>query len=49
MNKKYWVKTWGDNILGPMTLKEALSTQEKRTDPCEILKTIIDVNGKEVK
>lgn len=50
MNKKYWVKKWGSEvILGPFTLREALSVKEKRSDPCEILKTVIDINGKEVK
>lgn len=50
MNKKYWIKTWDTGIvLGPYTLKEALSVKEKRTDPCEILKTVIDIHGKEVK
>lgn len=50
MNKKYWVKAWdAENLLGPYTLREALNVQEKRNGPCEVLKTVIDVNGKEVK
>ena len=50
MTKKYWVKSWDTGaLLGPFTLKEALSVQEKRSDACEILKTVIDIHGKEVR
>lgn len=47
---KYYVLHWGtDRIVGPMTFKDAVAMQEMAHAPCEILKLVVDVTGKEVK
>lgn len=48
--KKYYLKYWWeDNVVGPMTFKDALLRQEISETPCDILKVVIDANGKEVR
>lgn len=38
-----------ETIVGPMSFKEAIKVQKRATVPCEILKRVIDIDGKEVK
>lgn len=45
----YYVYTWDGVILGPMTFKEATANWESAAVPCEILKVVINADGKQVK
>lgn len=45
----YYVYTWDGVILGPMSFKEAMSNWEFAAVPCEILKVVVNADGKQVK
>lgn len=48
---KYYIIYWdnANTVTGPMSFKNAVAVQRKAITPCEILKKVIDVHGKEVK
>lgn len=48
---KYYIIYWDETntITGPMSFKKACEIHKRSLIPCEILKKVIDVHGKEVK
>lgn len=48
---KFFVMYWDSDrtVTGPMSFKKAIQVQNNSLTPCEILKKVIDIHGKEVK
>lgn len=48
---KYFIMYWDNSktVAGPMTFKKAIEVQKRSLIPCEILRKIINIHGKEVK